>query len=113
MTIPIQQTISAPSVVSEWWSVTAVSLNVGGGFRLIEPVKLFMCAQNTGQTHGAGMDGHGSVGTSLRESEVLNGRTAPRTAAMVVVELLFYVHGKHLRSCRGGQLPNHTFPGQA
>ena len=23
---------------------------------------------------------------------------------VVVVELLFYVHGKHLRSCRDGQL---------
>ena len=29
------------------------------------------------------------------------------------VVLLFYVHGKHLRSCWDGQLPNHTFPGQA
>ena len=27
--------------------------------------------------------------------------------------LLFYVQGKHLMSCRDGQLPNHTFPGQA
>ena len=26
---------------------------------------------------------------------------------------LFYVHGKHLRSCRDGQLTYHTFPGQA
>ena len=24
--------------------------------------------------------------------------------AVVVVDLLFYVHGKHLRSCRDGQL---------
>ena len=32
---------------------------------------------------------------------------------VVVVALLFYVHGKHLRSCRDGQLTNHTFPGQA
>ena len=32
---------------------------------------------------------------------------------VVVVVLLFYVHGKHLRSCRDGLLPNHTFPGQA
>ena len=30
-----------------------------------------------------------------------------------IVVLLFYVHGKHLRSCRDGQLVNHTFPGQA
>ena len=26
------------------------------------------------------------------------------TLAIVVVALLFYVHGKHLRSCRDGQL---------
>ena len=32
---------------------------------------------------------------------------------VVVVALLFYVNGKHLRSCRDGQLTNHTFPGQA
>ena len=32
---------------------------------------------------------------------------------VVVVVLLFYVHGKHLRSCRDSQLTNHTFPGQA
>ena len=29
------------------------------------------------------------------------------------IMLLFYVHGKHLRSSRDGQLPNHTFPGQS
>ena len=27
-----------------------------------------------------------------------------RSSLVVVVELLFYVHGKHLRSCRDGQL---------
>ena len=27
-----------------------------------------------------------------------------KTDVVVVVKLLFYVHGKHLRSCRGGQL---------
>ena len=32
-------------VVSEWKSVIAVSLNVGGGVRLIEPAKLHMCTQ--------------------------------------------------------------------
>ena len=30
-----------------------------------------------------------------------------------VVILLFCVHGKRLWSCRDGQLPNHTLPGQA
>ena len=32
-------------VVSEWRSVIAVSLNVGGGVRLIKPAKLYMCMQ--------------------------------------------------------------------
>ena len=37
-------------VVSEWRSVIAVSLNVGGGVRLIKPAKLYMCTQNTTNT---------------------------------------------------------------
>ena len=45
-------------VVSEWRSVIAVSLNVGGGVRLIKPAKLYMCTQTLqtqrGRTHGAG-----------------------------------------------------------
>ena len=28
-------------------------------------------------------------------------------------DLMLYVHGKQLRSCWDGQLPNHTVPGQA
>ena len=28
----------------------------------------------------------------------------PRDSIVVVIALLFYVHGKHLRSCRDGQL---------
>ena len=32
---------------------------------------------------------------------------------IVVAVLLFDVHGNQLRSFRDGQLPNHTFPGQA
>ena len=37
-------------VVSEWRSVIAVSLNVGGGVRFIKPAKLYMCTQNTTNT---------------------------------------------------------------
>ena len=41
-------------VSSEWYqswrSVIAVSLNVGGGVRLIKPAKLCMCTQNTTNT---------------------------------------------------------------
>ena len=36
-----------------------------------------------------------------------------RRGFVVVVVLLFYVHGKHLRLCRDGELTFHTFPGQA
>ena len=37
----------------------------------------------------------------------------PVSDVAFVVLLLFYVHSKHLRSCRDGQFPNHNFPGQA
>ena len=37
-------------MVSEWRSVIAVSLNVGGGVRLIKPANLCMCTQNTTNT---------------------------------------------------------------
>ena len=37
----------------------------------------------------------GDVPTALR---------GPCNSVVVVVALLFYVHGKHLRSCRDGQL---------
>ena len=44
-------------MVSEWRSVIAVSLNVGGGIRLIKPAKLCMCKQHitntTRQMNGA------------------------------------------------------------
>ena len=65
-------------VVSEWRSVTAVSLNVGSGVRLIKPAKLYMCTQTyykhdeDGRT-APGVSGHGSVplsrGTLLRKSD--------------------------------------------
>ena len=45
-------------VVSEWRSVIAVSLNVGGGVRLIKPAKLCFARKTLqtqrGRTHGAG-----------------------------------------------------------
>ena len=34
---------------------------------------------------------------------------APAQEVVVVVVLLFYVHGKHLRSCRDGQLTEPHF----
>ena len=53
-------------VVSEWRSVIAVSLNVGGGIRLIKSAKLYMCMQThykhdkDGHT-APGVRGHGSI----------------------------------------------------
>ena len=48
--IRTQWALSWQIVVSEWRSVIAVSLNVGGGVRLIKPAKLYMCMQNTTNT---------------------------------------------------------------
>ena len=45
-----QCALSWKMVVSEWWSVLAVSLNVGGGVHLIKLAKLYMCMQNTTNT---------------------------------------------------------------
>ena len=56
---------------------------------------------------------------SLRQGEVLQHflnfreKLYPKFGIIiVVVVLLLYVHGKHLRSCRDGQL-TYIFPGQA
>ena len=99
--IRTQWALSWKLEVSEWRSVIAVSLNVGGGVRLIKPAKLCMCTQalqtQRGRTHGAGC-----VRQWLRTAEPLgerryenwnthththsylsmDGRTAPRTVAM-------------------------------
>ena len=48
--IRTQWALSWKLVVSEWRSVIAVSLNVGGGLRLIKLAKLYMCMQNTTNT---------------------------------------------------------------
>ena len=50
--IRTQWALSWNIVVSEWRSVIAVSLNVGGGVRLIKPAKLYTCTQNTTNTTG-------------------------------------------------------------
>ena len=48
--IRTQRALGLKIVVSEWRSVIAVSLNVGGGIRLVRPAKLCMCTQNTTRT---------------------------------------------------------------
>ena len=70
---PIQQTniriqcaLSWKLVVSEWRSVIAVSLKVGGGVRLIKPAKLYICTQkhfehNEDGCTAPGVRGHGSI----------------------------------------------------
>ena len=53
-------------LASEWRSVTVVSLNAGGGARLIKPANMYMCMQThykhdeDGRT-APGVGGHGSV----------------------------------------------------
>ena len=64
--IRTQCALSWKIVVSEWRSVIAVSLNVGGGVRLIKPAKLYMCMRKhckhdeDGRT-APGVRGPGSV----------------------------------------------------
>ena len=77
--IRTQWALSCKIVVSEWRSVIAVSLNVGGGVRLIKPAKLYTNTQNT--TYTTRTDARRRVcaamvpyrwatrGTSLRELE--------------------------------------------
>ena len=48
--IRTQRALSWKIVVSEWRSVIAVWLNVGGGVRFIKPAKLYMCTPNTTRT---------------------------------------------------------------
>ena len=53
-------------VVSEWRSVIAASLYVGGGVRLIKPLTLYMCMQthykhDEDRRTAPGVRGHGSV----------------------------------------------------
>ena len=47
---------------------------------------------------------YGENNSLLRNLEVFGLVTSPAVTVDVVVVLLLYVHGKHLRSCRDGQL---------
>ena len=88
--IRTQWALSWKIVVSEWRSVIAVSLNVGGGVRLIKPAKLCMCTQNT--TNTTRTDARRRVcaamvpyrwatrGTSLRELEYTHTLHCPETS---------------------------------
>ena len=76
-------------MVSEWRSVIAVSLNVGGGVRLIKPAKLYMCTQNTTNTTGTDAR-HRCVRQWFRTPEPLgkrryeNWNTHTRTPIMII-----------------------------
>ena len=92
--IRTQWALSWKIVVSEWRSVIAVSLNVGGGVRLIKPAKLCMYTQNT--TNTTRTDARRRVcvamvpyrwatwGTSLRELEYTH------THIVLSLRILFY-----------------------
>ena len=58
-------------MVSEWGSVIAVSLNVGGGVRIIKLAKLYMCTQKTLQTQRGQMHRAGCVRQWFRTAEPL------------------------------------------
>ena len=64
--IHTQSALSWKIVVSEWRSLIAVSLNIGGGLRLIKLAKLYMCRQthyrhNEDGSSAQDMRGHGFV----------------------------------------------------
>ena len=74
--IRTQCALSWKKVVSEWRSVIAVSLNVGGGVCLIKPAKLYMCMQrhykHRGRTHGPGCVHPKFRGALLQELDYSN-----------------------------------------
>ena len=73
-------------VVSEWRSVIAVSLNVGGGVRLIKPAKLYICTQNTTDRRTApGVCGNGSVSLSYSGNVVTRIGTHTHTHKIITV----------------------------
>ena len=98
--IRTQWALSWKIVVSEWRSVIAVSLNVGGGVRLIKPAKLCMCTLNNTNTKRT--DARRRVcaamipyrwatrGTSLRESEYTHTHT--HTHARKAVQVLYLIY---------------------
>ena len=75
-------------LISDWRSVIAMSLNVGGGVRLIKLAKLYMCMQNhfkqNGQSYTVQMKIAESVSLSLfminhKMSHVPEGHTCRET----------------------------------
>ena len=83
-------------VVSERRSVIAVSLNVGGGVRLIKPAKLYMFTQNstnTTRTHGAGCVRQWfCTAEPLGELELEHTHSLMKSGAPGLVDRVFAVH---------------------
>ena len=70
-------TQSAPSwkiVISEWWPVIAVSLNIGSGIHFIKPAKLYMCTKKTLQTQSGQMHNTWYIGPLFCTTEPLRER---------------------------------------
>ena len=64
----------------------AVSLNVGGGVRLIKPAKLYMCMQHDEDGRTApGVRGHGSVPLSH------SGNVVTRTGLHTLPRNIFFI----------------------
>ena len=79
-----------------------MSSNVGGGPR--PPYQTGKTVHVHAKRYKHNEDGRTAPGVCENGSVSLShsGNVVTRTG--FVVELLFYVHGKHLRSCRDGQL---------
>ena len=97
--IRTQCALSWKVVVSEWRSVIAVSVNVGGGVRLIKPVHVHA---NTLQTQRGRTHGTGCVRIWFRTAEPLgerryeNWNTHTRRVSVHVREIIKYMSGKFM-----------------
>ena len=102
--IRTQWALSWKIVVSEWRSVIAVSLNDGGGVRLIKPAKLYTCTQkhykhNEDGRTAPGVCGNGSVPLSHSGNVVTK------------IGIHTHCHHKHIRtslSCSHNKYLNST-----
>ena len=104
-------------VISEWRSVVAVSLNIGGGVHLIKPAKLYMCMQ-THYKHDEdghtvpGVHGHGSVPLShLRNVVTRIGLHIHKSASLnsMPLTIFAYLKSNRINSAMRGNFPSELF----
>ena len=102
--IRTQYALSWKIVVSEWRSVIALSLNVGGGVRLIDPAILYMCMQkhyrhNENGHTAPGVRGNGSVPLSHSGNVVTRIRLQQKQLQVMAMPISFgschFYNNKH------------------